>query len=126
MPSKATVDAFVAQVISGDHVGAIRDWYADDASMQENQTAPRVGRDGLMAREAATLASFAGVETELLDPPMIAGDRVAIHWRFTFVQNDGGKRSIEEIAWQLWRGDKVAEETFFYDPAQMATVRSPA
>ena len=28
MPSKAAVDAFTAQVLSGDHVGAIRDWYA--------------------------------------------------------------------------------------------------
>ena len=24
----------------------------------------------------------------------------------------------EEIAWQTWRGEKIAEETFFYDPAQ--------
>jgi len=120
MPSKATVDAFVAQVISGDHVGAIRDWYADDAWMQENLGARRLGgREALMAQEAATLAGVAGVETELLDPPMVEGDRVAIHWRFTFLRKDGGKFSIEEIAWQRWRGDKVAEEMFFYDPAQM-------
>ena len=118
MPSKAAVDAFVAQVVSGDHVGAIRDWYADDAWMQENLGARRIGREVLMAGEAATLARVAGVETELLDPPMIAGDRVAIHWRFTFLREDGGKFSIEEIAWQKWRGDKVAEEVFFYDPAQ--------
>jgi hypothetical protein len=25
---------------------------------------------------------------------------------------------MEEIAWQTWRGDKIAEEVFFYDPAQ--------
>jgi hypothetical protein len=25
---------------------------------------------------------------------------------------------MEEVAWQTWRGDKIAEETFFYDPAQ--------
>ena len=43
MPSRATVDAFIAQVVSGDHVGAIRDWYAEDATMQENQAEPRAG-----------------------------------------------------------------------------------
>lgn len=43
MPSRETVDAFVAQVVSGDHVGAIRDWYADDATMQENQQEPPFG-----------------------------------------------------------------------------------
>ena len=24
----------------------------------------------------------------------------------------------EEVAWQTWRGEKIAEETFFYDPGQ--------
>jgi len=31
MPSRQAVEAFVAQVIFGDHEGAIRDWYHDDA-----------------------------------------------------------------------------------------------
>src|SRR5690349_8334473 len=30
MPDRKTVDAFVAQVLSNDHVGAIRDWYHED------------------------------------------------------------------------------------------------
>lgn len=38
MPTKATVDSFVAKVISGDHAGGMRDYYHDDAWMQENQT----------------------------------------------------------------------------------------
>jgi len=125
MPSRATVDAFIAQVVSGDHVGAIRDWYAEDATMQENQAEPRAGREGLMAREAAVLAMTETVITELLEPPMIDGDRVAIRWRFTFSFKAGGGFAQEEIAWQTWRGDKVATEVFFYDPAQrMAPVAS--
>ncbi|WP_293678109.1 nuclear transport factor 2 family protein [uncultured Phenylobacterium sp.] len=119
MPERATVEAFVAQVLSGQHVEAIRDWYADDASMQENQDPPRVGREVLMAGEAATLARFAKVETELLSPVAVDGDRVVIHWRFTFTSAGGTARTFEEIAWQEWRGDKVWRERFFYDPGQM-------
>ena len=37
MSIRDAVEAFVAQVLTNDHVGAIRDWYADDATMQENQ-----------------------------------------------------------------------------------------
>ena len=119
MPAKTTVDAFVAQVISGDHVGAIRDWYHDDAWMQENQAPPRQGgREALMKQEAAMLASSQSVETELLGGPMIEGDQVAIRWRFTFVFKNGAKMQQEEDAWQTWRGEKIATETFFYDPAQ--------
>lgn len=118
MPAREAVEAFVAQVLSGDHVGAIADWYAEDASMQENQEAPRVGREVLMEGERQTLARVARVETELLSPVMVDGDRVAIHWRFTFTSRKGHVASFEEIAWQTWRGDKVLEERFFYDPAQ--------
>ena len=119
MPARATVDAFVAQVMSGDHVGAIRDWYADDAWMQENQAPPRQGgREALIRQEAAIIDRSQSVVTELLGGPMIEGDQVAIRWRFTFVFKDGGTMRQEEIAWQTWRGDKIATETFFYDPAQ--------
>ena len=120
MPSRQSVDAFVAQVLRGEHVEAIRDWYAEDASMQENQDAPRVGRQTLMDGEAAALARMAAIQTELLAPPVVDGDRVAIHWRFTFTSKKGHKSSFEEIAWQTWRGDKVWREVFFYDTAQTA------
>jgi hypothetical protein len=118
MPSREAVEAFIAQVVSGDHVGAIRDWYVDDAWMRENQGEPRRGRETLMQQEAGMMARAESVETELIEPPFIDGDRVAIRWRFTFTFKAGGGFSQEEIAWQAWRGDKIAEETFFYDPAQ--------
>ena len=120
MPSRETVEAFTTQVLSGDHIGAIRDWYAEDASMQVNQAAPRVGRDLLIDGEASTLARVKSVETELLAPPLVDGDTVVIRWRFTFVPHEGPSKAMEEVAWQTWRGDKVWRETFFYDPRQMA------
>lgn len=120
MPSRETVEAFIAHVMSEDHVGAIERWYADDASMQENQAEPRVGRETLMAGEAKMLARMAGVKTELLAPPIVDGDHAAIRWRFTFTTPDGRKLSQEEVAWQTWKGDKIWRETFFYDPKQMA------
>jgi hypothetical protein len=122
VPAKATVDAFVTQVLSGDHVGAIRDWYHEEAWIAENQAAPRVGRETLMAGEAAILAGCDGVETELLGGPLIDGDRVSIRWRFIFSLKNGRTMRQEEVALQLWRGEKIAEETFFYDPGQRKAV----
>jgi hypothetical protein len=119
MPTRPTVDAFIADVMSEDHVGAIERWYTDDASMQENQDAPREGRDRLMEAERKTLGRVARVKSELLAPPLISGDTVVIRWRFTFTGHDGVQQSMEEVAWQTWRGDKIWRETFFYDPAQM-------
>ena len=45
MPTRARLDEFIAAVVSGDHAGAIERFYTEDASMQENAAAPRVGRD---------------------------------------------------------------------------------
>jgi ketosteroid isomerase-like protein len=119
MPSRESLDAFIAQVVSGDHVGAIRDWYHDDAWMQENQAPPRQGgRAALMKQEAAMLERATSVGTECLGGPLMDGDQVAIRWRFTFAFKDGRKMQMEEVAWQTWSGDKIATETFFYDPAQ--------
>jgi len=126
MPSRAAVDAFVARVLSEDHAGAIADWYAEDASMQENQDEPRGGRDVLVATENAMLARFASVKSELLAGPVIDGDQVAIRWRFTFTTRSGKRIRQEEVAWQTWKGDRIWRETFFYDPKQMETVLAPA
>ncbi|MBK8200010.1 MAG: nuclear transport factor 2 family protein [Acidobacteria bacterium] len=119
MPTSETVARFTAQVLSGDHAGAIRDWYTDEATMQENQAPPRKGRDVLVSQEQATLDRMSRVDTELLAPPVIDGDTVVIRWRFTFHPKAGGRRQMEEVAWQRWDGDRIAAETFFYDPAQM-------
>ena len=120
MPSREIVEAFVADVLSNDHAGAIERWYAADASIQENQSAPRVGRDILVAGERRTLARVSGVTTELLAPPIVDGEQVAIRWRFTFERADGTRMTMEEVAWQVWRDDKIWREIFYYDPAQRA------
>lgn len=120
MPSRATVEAFAAMVESGDHAEAIEQFYTDDATMQENTAPPRAGRDKLAARERMVLAAQKGVVSTRLSPIMIDGDEVAIRWRFDFEPLEGKAFSLEEVAWQTWRGEKIARETFFYDPAQMA------
>ena len=122
MPTRESVASFIADVLSNDHVGAIERWYHADASMQENGAPPRVGRDVLMAGESAVLAKVKGVISELVAPPVIDGDQVAIRWRFTFERGDGAKMTMEEVAWQTWREERIFRETFFYDPAQRVFV----
>ncbi len=53
---------------------------------------------------------------------MIEGDQVAIRWRFTFAFKDGGKLQQDEVAGRIWRDEKIATETFFYDLAQRGSL----
>jgi hypothetical protein len=59
------------------------------------------------------------VHSECVGPVLINADHVVIRWRFRFDWLDGTYTEIEEIAWQRWSGELIAEERFFFDPIQL-------
>ena len=118
MPTPETLERFIARVEQNAHAEAIEEFYTEGASMQENQAPPRVGRDAHVANERAVLARVRAMTSACVRPVFVSGDRVVIRWRFRFEWRDGSVTEMEEIACQRWEGERVAEETFFYDPAQ--------
>lgn len=126
MPSRERVAALIALVEQGLFVDAINEFYTEDASMQENLQPPRQGRALLVAGEQKVLAAFRQVRTHPVDWFVVDGDRVVIHWIFEFIAHDGRRFLQDELALQRWRGDRIVEERFYYDPAQQkpATAKS--
>lgn len=118
MPSPEIVEAFAALVESGDYVGALERYYAEDAVTRENDAAPHIGRDALIRNERAFMSAFKSIIAKRLAPIAVNGDHVAIQWRFDITAHDGAGLVIEEVAWQTWRGDRIASERFFLDPKQ--------
>jgi ketosteroid isomerase-like protein len=116
MPSRVRLDEFIAVVEAGDHAGAIERYYTEDASMQENTSPPRVGRDHLAARERGVLAQMSHVYSKAMSS-VVEGDHVAIHWIFELTDKSGKVRRVDEVALQEWRGDRIFRERFFYDPS---------
>jgi ketosteroid isomerase-like protein len=126
MPSPETLEAFIARVVSGAHAEAIEEFYTADSTMQENQSPPRVGRDHNAANERRVLSRVRSVHTTCVRPVLHNGDHVVIRWIFRFDRLDGTVVQMEELAWQRWEGERIAEETFFYDPAQRTPVPAPS
>lgn len=124
MPSQQALDAFVAMVLSNRHDEAIATFYTPDSTMQENLDPPRTGRDGNVAREHAVMARVAKIHSATEGPIFVSGDRVVIRWVFRFDFADGTSITMDELAYQRWDGDLIAEERFYYDPAQR-TRRAP-
>ncbi len=120
MPTQATLDKFIARVVEGAHTEAIEEFYTPNASMQDNQSAPRQGRELLAAKERATMARVKSVASTCVRPVFQNGDHVVIRWVFEFQWLDGKHTRIEELAYQRWEGEQIAQETFFYDPVQFA------
>jgi hypothetical protein len=125
MPSPETLERFIARVESNAHVEAIEEFYTEHATMRENMAPPRVGRATLMAQERATLSRVRSVQSSCVRPVLMNGDTVVVRWIFRFEGLDGRVRELEELAWQRWQGDRIAEEQFFYDPSQFVW-RDPA
>jgi hypothetical protein len=119
MPRPETLERFVARVESNAHVEAIHEFYTEGASMRENMKEPRVGRALLMERERKTMERAKSVRSRCVRPVLVAGDRVVIRWIFDFEWPDGRSTHMEELAYQRWEGERIAEEQFFYDPAQL-------
>ena len=120
MPSQDTLARFVEMVEGSRFLEAIEQFYAADATMQENEHPPRVGKEALLANERKVMGATRQVTARCVRPLLADGDHVVVRWVFEFEGRDGVLARIDELALQRWRGEKIVEEKFFYDPAQMA------
>ena len=125
MPSTDTLERFIAAVESNAHDAACEAFYDEHSTMQENQAVPRVGRDAHVANERQVMARAESVTSMCVRPALVDGDHVVIRWIFHFTWRDGSVTHMEELAWQRWEGEQIAQETFFYDPAQRVPRRIP-
>jgi hypothetical protein len=119
MPSAETLERFIALVEQNAHVEAVEAFYTANASMQENQSPPRIGRDAHVANERRVLSKAKSLTSTCIRPAFVADDKVVIRWVFRFEWLDGTVTHMEELAYQRWEGERIAEERFFYDPAQL-------
>jgi hypothetical protein len=118
MPTPQTLERFIVRVEENAHAEAIEEFYTPDASLQENQDPARVGRDNHVANERRVFARAKSVVSRCVRPAFVNGDCVVIRWIFEFEWLDGSVTRMEELAYQRWEGERIAAETFFYDPAQ--------
>jgi hypothetical protein len=118
MPSAETLEKFIARVEQNAHAEAIEEFYTAASTMRENLGSPRVGRELHVANEHKVMARATSVTSQCVRPVFVNGDHVVIRWIFHFEWKDGTFTHMEELAYQRWEGERMAEETFFYDPAQ--------
>lgn len=118
MPALETLERFIARVEANAHAEAIEEFYTEGGAIRENGGPPRVGRDALVSGERRLMARTRSVSSACVRPAFVSGDLVVLRWIFEFHWLDGTYTRIEELAYQRWEGERLAEETFFYDPAQ--------
>jgi len=123
MPSPETLERFIARVEANAHVEAVEEFYTEGSTMRENLAPPRIGRQAHADNERRIMALARSVQSRCVRPVLVDGDHVVVRWQFRFEWRDGSVTRMEELAWQRWVGDRIAEEQFFYDPAQRVPVK---
>jgi hypothetical protein len=77
----------------------------------------------LIKGERRVIEAHRSIRTRPVLTLMFEGDRAVINWVFDFVDHEGRAYTQDELAFQFWRGERIIEECFYYDPAQRT--RSP-
>jgi ketosteroid isomerase-like protein len=75
--------------------------------------------------ERRVIEAHRSIRTRPVHTFMVEGDRAVINWVFEFVDHEGRAYTLDELAFQLWRGERIVEERFYYDPAQRARRTAP-
>ena len=115
MPStRERVEMLIAMAEQGKFLEAIREFYAEDATTQENNQPPRVGLAALLENERRVLASLKEIRVNRADSFIVDGDRSAINWVYLFIDARGREIRRNEMAYQVWRNGKIIRERFFY------------
>jgi hypothetical protein len=109
MPTRERVQALIDLVEGGRYVEAIEAFYHEDASMQENLDPPRRGRNTLVGGEQRVIEAHRSIRTRPVHTFMVEGDRAVINWVFEFVDHEGRAYTLDELAFQLWRGERLNE-----------------
>jgi hypothetical protein len=104
----------IAMAEQGKFLEAIQEFYAEEASMQENNQPPRVGLPALLENERRVLASLQEIRVNRADSFIVDGDRAAINWVYHFIDLNGRELHRNELAYQTWRDGKIICERFFY------------
>ena len=113
------VDQLNRYIQEGKIMEAMREFYADDVVMAENDQAPHEGLEANLAREQDFVENTTWYGLELKG--VAVGDGVTmVQWWMDFHNKQYGKRlAFTQVAVQRWRGDKIYDERFYYSPTEV-------
>jgi hypothetical protein len=116
----ARVNDLVSYIQSGRIVEAMGEFYAENVSMQENNSSPVVGLAANIEREKQFVAyvkqwKSLNIEAVAIDA---ARGKALIQYNFEFEATDGQHFTYDQVAVQTWKDGKIVHEKFYYDSAK--------
>ncbi len=101
-------------ILEGKALDGFEMYYDDEVVMQENQSAPTIGKEANRQREIeffSSITEFRGASVEAI----ASGDNLTtVVWTFDYTHKDWGVRNYKQVSVQHWKEGKIVKEQFFY------------
>lgn len=111
---ETNVKELIGLVEDGKALVAFDKFYHDDLVMQENDTAPRLGKQSNREFEEWFLSNITTVREYKSVGYLVGSNVSAISWRVDIDHKEWGIVDMTEITLQEWKDGKIIKETFHY------------
>ena len=110
----AKIDDLNDLVLQGKALEAFEKYYHDDVVMQENESAPTIGKSANLQREIEFFSAI--TEFRSAKPLKVTvGENVSmVQWHYDYTHKDWGVRNYSQVSVQEWKDGKIIREQFFY------------
>jgi hypothetical protein len=102
-------------ILAGQTLEAMEQFYADNVTMQENEDAPRVGKDTCLAHEKQMLARVSVLKATLHRQAIDEANGVVFsEWSYETTSHTGKVYILTEVSVQHWQNELILSEKFYY------------
>jgi hypothetical protein len=110
-------DELNQMLVAGRFMEAYERFYADDVTMQENTTAPCVGKEANLQRQLLFYNSVREFHSARLlgSATNVQEGRAFSEWEYDMTFHNGSRYTLAEVAVRQWLHGKVVHERFYWD-----------
>lgn len=103
-----------AYIAEGRILDGLREFYAQDCSMQENLQDPWVGLDTNLERERAWLDTVAEFKSFEVHRIAVEGDTSFAETSMSYVDKEGQTISLAQVSRAIWKDGRIVNERFYH------------
>ena len=114
------VKDLVSYIQNGKILEAMTEFYAENATMRENNNPATVGLAANIEREKQFLAYVKQWKSLAVEAVGVDAERgrTLVQINFEFEAVDGKNVKYDQVAVQTWKDGKIVDEKFYYDSAK--------
>lgn len=116
--TKELVEDLAKMIGEGKILEAFEKHYAEDVTMQENEDAPRVGKEENLKYEKTFVEGITEVHDMKILGIAVGDNYSMIESSMDITHKDWGRVARTQVAVQRWKDGKVVKEKFYYNTAK--------